>query len=98
VPHDRDRPHDNLAGQRQWLGFGTLQVRRVLLRRNIAIYAETAQLVAGAVQAALQPPLSPGHHADAREAPPPAASRCSDLDLVAAAAGSFGLMTHSLTA
>ena len=30
-------------------------VRRVLLRRNIAIDAETAQLVAGAVQAALQP-------------------------------------------
>ena len=30
-------------------------VRRVLLRRNIAIDAETAQLVAAAVQAALQP-------------------------------------------
>jgi hypothetical protein len=30
-------------------------VRRVLLRRNIAIDAETAQLVATAVQAALQP-------------------------------------------
>jgi hypothetical protein len=30
-------------------------VRRVLLRRNIAIDAETAQLVANAVQAALQP-------------------------------------------
>ena len=29
-------------------------VRRVLLRRNIAIDAETAQLVANAVQAALQ--------------------------------------------
>ena len=29
-------------------------VRRVLLRRNIAIDAETAQLVADAVQAALQ--------------------------------------------
>ena len=29
-------------------------VRRVLLRRNIAIDAETAQLVAAAVQAALQ--------------------------------------------
>ena len=29
-------------------------VRRVLLRRNIVIDAETAQLVAGAVQAALQ--------------------------------------------
>ncbi len=30
-------------------------VRRALLRRNIAIDAETAQLVADAVQAALQP-------------------------------------------
>ncbi len=30
-------------------------VRRVLLRRNIVIDAETAQLVAAAVQAALQP-------------------------------------------
>jgi hypothetical protein len=33
-------------------------VRRVLLRRNIAIDAETAQLVADAVQAALQPVTS----------------------------------------
>ena len=31
-------------------------VHRVLLRRNIAIDAETAQLVAAAVQAALQAP------------------------------------------
>ena len=30
-------------------------VRRVLLRRNIAIDAETAQLVAAAVQAVVQP-------------------------------------------
>jgi hypothetical protein len=30
-------------------------VRRVLLRRNVAIDAETAQLVADAIQAALQP-------------------------------------------
>ena len=34
-------------------------VRRVLLRRNIAIDAETAQLVADAVQAALQPAAPP---------------------------------------
>ena len=36
-------------------------VRRVLLRRNIVIDAETAQLVAAAVQAALQadPPSGP---------------------------------------
>jgi hypothetical protein len=42
-----DRPQDapRHAGQ---------VVRRVLLRRNIAIDAETAQLVATAVQAALQ--------------------------------------------
>ena len=42
-----------------------LVVRRVLLRRNIAIDAETAQLVAVAVQAALQagkpsPAAAPG--------------------------------------
>ena len=38
-------------------------VRRVLLRRNIAIDAETAQLVADAVQAALQTgaPSQPRH-------------------------------------
>ena len=35
-------------------------VRRVLLRRNIVIDAETAQLVAAAVQAALQPTPGPG--------------------------------------
>jgi hypothetical protein len=34
-------------------------VRRVLLRRNIAINAETAQLAAAAVQAALQAGTSP---------------------------------------
>jgi hypothetical protein len=45
-------------------------VRRVLLRRNIAIDAETAQLVAAAVQAALQagvpsrPPRRGRHPAD----------------------------------
>jgi len=39
-------------------------VRRVLLRRNIVIDTETAQLVAAAVQAALQAdaPGSPGRH------------------------------------
>jgi hypothetical protein len=47
-----DRPQDapRHAGQ---------VVRRVLLRRNIAIDAETAQLVADAVQAALQPATPP---------------------------------------
>lgn len=34
-------------------------VRRVLLRRNIAVDAETAQLVADAVRAALQPAAAP---------------------------------------
>ena len=45
-------------------------VRRVLLRRNIAIDAETAQLVAAAVQAALQ--AGAPHPA---AAPTPACSR-----------------------
>jgi len=54
-------------------------VRRVLLRRNIAIDLETAQLVADAVQAALRagaparPPRQP------RRVPPPTAPLCSDL-------------------
>ena len=45
-------------------------VRRVLLRRNIAVDAETAQLVAAAVQAALQastPSRPPRRH---RRVPP----------------------------
>jgi len=47
VPGNRTRSHDALphAGQ---------VVRRMLLRRNIVIDAETARLVAAAVQAALQ--------------------------------------------
>ena len=52
-------------------------VRRVLLRRNIVIDAETAQLVAAAVQAALQTGTPPGGRAGARVFPPTAASRCS---------------------
>ena len=54
-------------------------VRRVLLRRNIVIDAETAHLVAAAVQAALQADAPPGCPADARVFPPATASRCSDL-------------------
>ncbi len=46
-------------------------VRRVLLRRNIAIDAETAQLVAAAVHAALQ--ASPPSRPPRRRLRPPAA-------------------------
>jgi integrase len=55
-------------------------VRRVLLRRNIAIDADTAQLVAAAVQAALQAgaPSRPPRRRP-RVPPPTTASRCSDL-------------------
>ena len=53
-------------------------VRRVLLRRNIVIDAETAQLVADAVQAALQPAAPSRPPRRRRAALPPAASRCSD--------------------
>ena len=53
-------------------------VRRVLLRRNIVIDAEIAQLVA-AVQAALQAGAPPGRRAGARMFLPPIASRCSDV-------------------
>jgi hypothetical protein len=42
------------AGPRDAPRYAGQVVRRVLLRRNIAIDAETAQLVADAVQAALQ--------------------------------------------
>jgi hypothetical protein len=53
-------------------------VRRVLLRRNIAIDAETAQLVPPPSRPRSSPLRPPGHHADAHAAPPPGASRCSD--------------------
>ena len=62
-------------------------VRRVLLRRNIAVDTETAQLVAAAVQAALQADAPPGRRAAARALPPPAASRCSDLASAVPVAG-----------
>jgi hypothetical protein len=51
----------------------------VLLRRNIAVDAETAQLVAAAVQAALQASAPSLRPAGARLLPPPTASRCSNL-------------------
>ncbi len=67
-----DRPQDPTrhAGQ---------VVRRMLLRRNIAIDPETAQLVADAVQAALQAGTPPGRRAAAGVLAPSAASRCSDM-------------------
>ena len=54
-------------------------VRRVLLRRNIAIDAETAQLVADAVQAALRADAPSRPPRRRRRVPPPAAPLCSDL-------------------
>ena len=45
-------------------------VRRVLLRRNIVIDAETAQLVAAAVQAALQASASSRPSRRGRRGPP----------------------------
>ena len=54
-------------------------VRRVLLRRNIAIDPETAQLVADAVQAALRADTPARPPRRRRRVPPPAAPPCSDL-------------------
>ena len=51
------------AGPHDALPYAGQVVRRVLLRQNIVIDAETAQLVAAAVQAALQagePSRTPG--------------------------------------
>jgi hypothetical protein len=53
-------------------------VRRVLLRRNIAIDAETAASSPTPSRPHSSPSRPPGHHADARATPPPAASRCPD--------------------
>ncbi|MGH3200151.1 MAG: hypothetical protein ACRDOH_32010 [Streptosporangiaceae bacterium] len=53
-------------------------VRRVLLRRNIAVDAETTQLVADAVQAALHAGAPSRPPRRRRRVPPPAAPPCSD--------------------
>ena len=53
-------------------------VRRVLLRRNIAIDPETAQLVADAVQAALRADAPSRPPRQRRRVPPPTAPLCSD--------------------
>ena len=49
-----DAPGPSPADPHDALPYAGQVVRRVLLRRNIVIDAETAQLVAAAVQAALQ--------------------------------------------
>ncbi len=54
-------------------------VRRVLLRRNIAIDPETALLVAAAVQAALQASTPSRPPRRRPRVPPSTASRCSDM-------------------
>ena len=51
---DATGPSPAAAGPRDAPPHAGQVVRRVLLRRNIVIDAETAQLVAAAVQAALQ--------------------------------------------
>ena len=64
-PHDAP-PH---AGQ---------VVRRMLLRQNIAIDAETAQLVGRRRPGRSRPVRRPGRRARADPFPPPIASCCSD--------------------
>ena len=54
-------------------------VRRVLLRRNIAVDAETAQLVAAAVQAVLRADTHSRPPRRGPRGPAPSASRCSDM-------------------
>ena len=54
-------------------------VRRVLLRRNIAVDAETAQLVADAVRPHSAPVRPPGRRAAVSVFPPLTAPLCSDL-------------------
>ncbi len=53
-------------------------VRRVLLRRNIAVDAETAQLVADAVRPRSAPVRPPGRRAGVGVFLQPAAPPCSD--------------------
>ena len=54
-------------------------VRRVLLRHNIAIDAETAQLVADAVQAPLRAGAASRPPRQRRRVPPAGCAPCSDL-------------------
>ncbi len=65
-------------------------VRRVLLRRNIAVDAETAQLVADAVQAALRAGAPARPPRRRRRVPPAGCAPCSDpagAGFLASAAG-----------
>ena len=72
---DATGPSPAAAGPRDAPRHAGQMVRRVLLRRNIVIDAETAQLVAAAVQAALQadkpsPPPRRGRRAPAAACEP----------------------------
>ena len=66
----------------------------MLLRRNIAIDTETAQLVADAVQAALRTDAPSRPHVGAGVFPPPAAPPCSDLAGVSFLASAAGTETR----
>ena len=72
---DATGPLAATGGPQDALSHAGQVVRRVLLRRNIVIDAETAQLVAAAVQAALQAgapsrPPRPGPRAPAADCEP----------------------------
>jgi hypothetical protein len=69
---DAPGPSPAATGPHDAVPYAGQVVRRVLLRRNIVIDAETAQLVADAVQAALQTVRPPGGRAGARVFPPSA--------------------------
>jgi hypothetical protein len=66
------------ADPQDTLRHAGLVVRHVLLRRNIVIDAETAQLVAAPSRRRFRPVRPPGHRAEDRAFLLPIASRCSD--------------------
>jgi hypothetical protein len=70
-------------------------VRRVLLRRNIAIDAETRSSSPPPSRPRSKPVRPPGGRADARVFPPATASCCSDL--TSATGLVWGWVTRSLT-
>jgi len=75
---DAADPSPAAVGPHDALPYAGQVVRRVLLRRNIVIDAETAQLVAAAVQAALQTGTPSRWTGRGPRFPPLAASRCPD--------------------